>query len=203
MSSVQLCGCGRDARLVGKELPTDLAVRSVTHYGLTLDEKATPKEVGFVLMRALREDFEAKDKAARATAMNVLYDVTATNEVIALQPDGQSSAETIYTLVKQWTPTVAHYASQLPTEWEAAKDRFVATNPQPSKSGREGVMECQVLYQLEDPKGDPNGRVVLYGALVQDKGFWRVRSVGFVPNRRVLATKSKEATQTTDAESGQ
>ena len=198
LTSIHLCGCGRDARLVGKDLPTDLSVRTVTHYGLTLDEKATPQQVGFVLLRALREDYEAPDKAARTAAMNVQYDITATNEVIALHPDGLPPAETIYSLVKQWTPTVAHYAAQLPTEWEKAKDRIVATNPQPSKTGREGMMECQVLYQLDDPKGDLNGRVVVYGALVQDKGFWRVRTVAFVPNRRVLATKIKEPANQTD-----
>lgn len=193
MGLLCLCGCGRDARLADKELPSNLTVRSVSHYGLTLDEKAGPKEVGFVLFRALREDFEAKDHEARQAAINVQYDITAMNEVMALHREGLPPAETIFSQVRYWTPTIAHYAAQLPTEWESAKDRLIATTPQPSKTAREGALECQVLYQLEDPADEPNARVVLFAALVQDRGFWRVRSVGFVPNRRVLATRNKES----------
>lgn len=193
-AAAPLCGCGRDARLVGKNLPTDLTIRPVTHYGLTLDDQATPQQVGFVLLRAMKEDYDSKDPEARKAAMNILYDITAMDDILALNPSGLDPADSIYTVVKNWTPTVSHYAAQLPTEWESAKDRLTATKPQPTKTGRAGVMECQVLFQLDDPQGDPNGRAVFFGALVQDKGLWRVRSVGFVPNRRILATKTKDGT---------
>lgn len=192
LAALPLCGCGRDARFVGKNLPTDLTVRPVTHYGLTLDDKATPEQVGFVLLRAMKEDFAAKDPEARKAAMNILYDITAMEDILALHPASLNPADSIYTVVKNWTPTVAHYAAQLPTEWESAKDRLTTTKPHPSKTGRVGVMECQVLFQFDDPQGDTNGRVVFFGALVQDKGLWRVRSVGFFPNRRVLASKNKD-----------
>ena len=192
LAALPLYGCGRDARLVGKNLPTDLTIRPVTHYGLTLDDKATPQQVGFVLLRAMKEDYNAKDPEARKAAMNILYDITAMDDILALHPTGLNPADSIYTVVKNWTPTVSHYAAQLPTEWESAKDRLTATKPQPTKTGRAGVMECQVLFQLDDPQGDPNGRAVFFGSLVQDKGLWRVRTVGFVPNRRILATKTKD-----------
>lgn len=181
------CGCGRDARLAGQALPTDLTVRAVTHYGVTLDEKASPEEAGYVLLRALREDFEAKDAESRQRAMGVQYDVAAVNDLLALNPAELPAAEAIYGLVRSWAATVGHYAAQLPAEWETARDRLRVTAAQASKTGRAGVQECQLLYPVADPKGDARAGAILFVSLVQEQGMWRVRSVGFVPGRRALS----------------
>ncbi|MBU0719483.1 MAG: hypothetical protein KJ749_14655, partial [Planctomycetes bacterium] len=58
-------------------------VRTVTHYGMTLDEDASPEEVAFVLLRAIRDDFYAADLASREAAIDMQLDVCAANEMAA------------------------------------------------------------------------------------------------------------------------
>ena len=40
--------------------------------------------------------------------------------------------------------------------------------------------------QAQDPGGDPNASVLVVVGLVQDRGYWRVLSVAFSPQKRSL-----------------
>ncbi|UCE59773.1 MAG: hypothetical protein JSU63_20315 [Phycisphaerales bacterium] len=189
-------GCERNVRLSGKKIRST-TVGPVTHYGITLDEEASPEQTAFVLLRALRDDFLAPDDAAREAALDVQFDVCAANVIADSNPTSIGRDEFIHQMVHQWTPTVSHYVDDLETEWEEAKPRFVRTGPNPAGNGKEGVLECQILLELDEPGGEPGARVVLVVGLIQDTGLWRVLRVGFTPSTRSLGsfygTRSQDA----------
>lgn len=193
LTMIAVSGCSRDVRLAGQKL-RDVQVGTVTHYGLTLDENASPKKVAFVLLRAMREDFEASSDAEREAALDVQFDVAAANELQKFNTTGLTREEALFNFVYHWTPTVSHYAEQFPTEWDKAESRFLQVTPKadPEKHGPD---ESQVLLEVNDPGGDPNGGAVLVVSLVKDKGYWRVLRVGFTPKLRELPGRKREATE--------
>ena len=77
-----------------------------------------------------------------------------------------------------WTPTISHYLSELPADFEEADSRFVMRDTGQQK---DGGRKCKILMEVDDPdaEGDPNARAVLAVYLAQDKGYWRVTHVGF------------------------
>ena len=176
-------------RLAGRDI-RDVTVRTVTHYGVTLDQEATPQQVTYVLLRAIRDDFLAKDKAAGDAAIDPQLDVCAANEIYAMYPTNLDRAESIYKVARRWTPTVAHYVHDFETEWAKAESRFTKLGPQPVTGSTTGANECQVIMELADPSGDPNANVLLVVRLVQDRGYWRVFRVGFTPMKRSLKARS-------------
>lgn len=189
-----LCsGCKRDVRLAGRDIP-DVTVQTVTHYGLTLDEEATPQQVTYVLLRAIRDDFLATDQAARDAAIDRQLEVSAANEIYRLHPPTLDRAGTVYKVVHRWTPTIAHYVSDLETDWEKALGRFRLRGPQPAADSATGATECQIIMELADPSGDPKANVLLVVGLVQDSGYWRVFRVGFTPTKRSLKASSAAST---------
>lgn len=184
-------GCGRDARLADREI-RDVTARTVTHYGVTLDQKATPQQVTYVLLRAIRDDFLAENAAARDAAIDKLLDVCAANEIYALHPPSLDRAETIYKVARRWTPTVAHYVDDFETEWDEANSRFTMRGPQPVANSTTGANECQIIMELADPSADrdPHANVLLIVKLVQDSGYWRVFRVGFTPLQRSMKARA-------------
>jgi len=190
---IAVSGCSRDVRLADQKL-RDVQVGTVTHYGITLDQDASPKQVAFVLLRAMREDFEATSEAEREAALDVLFDVAAANELQKFNTTGLTREEALFNFVYHWTPAVSHYTEQFPTEWERAESRFLQVIPKadPDKRSPE---ESQVLLEVDDPGGDPNGGAVLVVSLVKDKGYWRVLRVGFAPKLREIPGRKREATE--------
>ncbi len=176
-------GCSQDARLADKVIPDDVQVRTVSHYGLTLDQNATPEQVTFVLLNAIRDDFLASTPDERKKALDVQFDVSAANEIRKINAFGRTPREQLYRVVYHWTPVVAYYVQDIDTDWEKAKARFRKQKPQKTKQGIEG---CRVFLELADPSGTPNARVVLNTVLVKDSGYWRVRTLSFVPGARTL-----------------
>lgn len=176
-------GCGRNAHLADKDI-RDVTVRTVTHFGITLDEQASPKKTAFVLLKALRDDFFATDEAQRKAAIDVQYDVAAADVLAAKNYTSLSRSELLYRVVSQWTPTVSHYIHDLETEWPQTRARLVRVGPKPARNGKPGVQECQVLMEVADAGADPNAQVMLVVYMIQDGGFWRVLQLGFVPSAR-------------------
>ena len=192
-------GCDRNVRLADKDI-RDVNVRAVTHFGITLDEQATPEQTAFVLLRAIRDDFFASDEAQRKAALNIQFDVAAADVIAARNPTSLSRDEIIYQVVNHWTPAVSHYVRGFETEWEKAKVRFLRVGPKPARNAKPGVEECQVLMEVEDPSGDLNAQVLLVVGLIQDSGFWRVRQVGFIPDARALPEKATRADNAAEVE---
>lgn len=180
-----LGGCSRDARLAGRKLRS-VTVGPITHYGTALDENASPEQVAYVLLRAIRDDFLASDEAGREAALDKQFDISAANVIEARNPTALSRDEFAYKVVHYWTPTVSHYVHDFETEWEKANERFVLNGPRPMKGSESGAMECEVLMDVEDPSGDKNAGVVMVIYLAQDSGFWRVLHLGFDATRRSI-----------------
>jgi len=178
-------GCSRDVRLAGRKLRS-VTVGTATHYGVTLDQNASPQQVTYVLLRAIRDDFLARSEPEREAALDKQFDICAANRIAARNRVPANRDELIYNVVYRWTPTVSHYAHDFETEWGKAQERFVLKGPRPLRGSNNGPMECEVLTEVDDPGGDPNARVVLAVYLVQDNGFWRVLHLGFDTRRRSI-----------------
>ena len=189
VGGVGTAGCNRDVRLAGENVRT-VTVHPVTHYGVTLDEHASPEQTVYVLLRAIRDDFLASNQTRREAALDKQFDVCAANVIAASNPIGISRDEYVYRAVNQWTPTVSHYVHGFETEWEKARGRFVKVGPKSGGDAESGARECQVLMQLDDPSGDPKARVVLVVGLAQDKGLWRTARLGFTPRARTLRSRT-------------
>jgi len=171
-------GCRRDVRLADESI-RHVTVRPVTHYGVTLDEQASPEQTAYVLLHAIKDDFLAPDKARREAALDIQFDICAANIIQGRNASSLERDEFIHHAVGQWTPTVSHYVHDFETEWEKAQARFLRIGPQPAKTSKTGVAQCQVLLEVGDPSGDPGARVVLAVSLARDNGLWRTTRLGF------------------------
>ncbi len=178
-------GCNRDVRLSGHKLRS-VTVGPTTHYGMVLNEEASPEQVAFVLLRAIADDFSARSEAEREAALDKQFDICAANVILDRNVTSLSRDEFIYTVVHQWTPTVSHYVSDFETEWEKAQERFVLRGPRLVKGADSAAMECEVLMEIEDPSGEQDTRVIMVVYLAQDSGLWRVLHLGFDPTRRSI-----------------
>lgn len=178
-------GCNRDVRLAGRKVQ-HIVVQTVSHYGLTLDEQATPLQVAFVALRAIREDITAKSDSERDEALQKQFDVAAANVIQSRNKTMLSRDEFLYNVVYRWTPTVSHYAQDFETEWETAKLRFVQRDLSTGQLSDASTHECKVMMEVDDPNGDPNARVVLILWMTKDTGFWRVVHLGFDTQRRSI-----------------
>ncbi|MCH8148342.1 MAG: hypothetical protein IH987_10165 [Planctomycetes bacterium] len=181
--------CDRDARLAGRNL-RDVTVGTVTHYGATLDKSATPEQVTYVLLRAIRDDFKAKTSEEREAALDKLFDVSAAGHLTQGKASEIDRQETVFKIVNRWTPTVAHYVDDIETDWEKARLRLKISGLQPVTNRTDGTQQCKVITQLADPGGNPNAAVLLSVQLVQDSGYWRVLALQFLNSRRDLNPKA-------------
>lgn len=182
------CGCGGDARLAGQRIRS-VTVRSVAHYGVTLDQQASPEQVAYVLLRAVRDDVVAKSREERDTALDKQFDLCAATVIQNKNRTSLPRDEFIHSVVYHWAPTVSHYVSDFETEWDKAAARFVRRDLKPVKDSKNGAKECEVAMELADPNGDPKARVVMVVWMVQDGGFWRVTHLGFDPTKRSVGNK--------------
>jgi hypothetical protein len=193
-------GCQQDDTRAGDQKLRSPQVGTVSHYGLTLDQDASPTEVTYVLLQALREDFLAETQAERDAALDKQFDVSAANLLRQANPLSISGDEFLNRIVFLWTPVVAHYVDSLDFTWEDAQARLVEGNmAQPFKLGGEDIPATKVLVELADPSGDPNAQVVLGVSMVKDAGYWRVRKLEYdMRNREIAiipaATKPDNAT---------
>jgi len=180
------CGCRGDARLTGHKIRT-VTVRSVTHYGITLDQQATPEQVAFVVLRAIRDDVSAKTKEDREAALDKQFDLCAANVLQTKNRTSMPRDEFVHSIVYLWAPTVSHYVGEFATEWDKAAARLIRSKP--NTDSKASPQESEVYMELADPSGDPKAGVVMVIWMVQDGGFWRVTHLGFDSTRRSVGDK--------------
>ena len=185
--------CDRDARLAGRNL-RDVTVKTVTHYGATLDKSATPQQVTYVLLRAIRDDFKANSREEREAALDKLFDVSAAGQLTQRGANEIDRRELVFRIVNRWTPTVAHYVDDIETDWEKARERLREVGLEPVKNRNDGTQRCKVITQLADPSGDPNAAVLLTIQLIQDSGYWRVVGLAYINSTRGLKPKAAAGT---------
>ena len=177
------CGCGSEMGTVDAD--REIRVHAVSHYGVDLNEQASPGDVAYVLLRAIREDFLAKSAKVRRTALDIQRDVCAADVLAQLNATGLSRDRWINQTVPRWTPTAAHYVRSFPMTLEDARQR-VATFPWQKGATASELDLYEAAVEADDPSGNPNARVVVRVKLIRNSGFWRVVGVGFDPDRRRL-----------------
>ncbi len=180
------CGCGRDARLAGESLrnPT---VRTVSHYGLTLDASAPPEKVAAAALRAIREDVLAKSTAERKAAQDIQFDLCAADVIAARNSTGLTRNEFVHYVVTEWAPTISFYVGDLDSDVARLAGRM--TNRGSTRSGGDKQSECELAMEVESPDGDVNGKTVMLIWMARDHDHWRVSHFGFEPWRS-LAVKT-------------
>ena len=193
-------GCSRDARLADRKLRHP-EIKTVTHYGVALDKNALPKQVAYVLLRAIRDDFLANTDEERQRALDIQFDLCAAGEIEKANPTSLARDEYIYEVVHRWTPTVSHYVHDFETEWEKTDARLATSRPRTATGVATNTNQRQVLMQVNDQSGDPNARAVLVVSLVQDKGYWRVLGLWFDPYRRSIKSRASIAGESSEAPS--
>ncbi|MEK6675008.1 MAG: hypothetical protein AABZ47_05060 [Planctomycetota bacterium] len=161
-----------------------MKVKTVSHYGLTLDQHAGPEHVAFVALRAIREDVEATAILDREKALGVQLDVAAANRIQERNNSTLARDGFVYTVVRQWAPTVSHYVKDFELDWEKAKGRLIRREVK-DKSGA-ASSEAEVLLEVNEPSGDPRARAVLVVWMELDGGFWRVMHLGFDQGKRSI-----------------
>ena len=193
-----VCGCGHDTRLSGKNVPS-VKVRTVTLYDVVLDPNATPEQVAYVALRAMREDFFAKGVADREAALFKQFDLCAADEIAERNRASLPRDEFIYNVVYRWTPTVSHYAADLPTDWASASERLVRRAPRAGTASVAADNETEVALEVHRPGDDPASKVVLVVWLAKDDGYWRVMHPGFDRRTRSLSAQAPSAVSDTIA----
>lgn len=187
--SILSIGCQRDVRLAGKKIPT-VNVRPVTMYGMTLDATASPEQVAFAALQAVREDFGAKDAVEREAALARQFDLCAANHIDSRRSSSLERDEHIYNVVYRWTPTVSHYVGDFPTDWTAAQARLHRRELKLPEKVNGTAEVTEVAMAVKDPGGEPDASVVLLVWLARDEGLWRVSHFGFDRERRTLGAQS-------------
>jgi hypothetical protein len=194
---IHLAGCNE----VEEKVPPP-KVETVTQYGLTLDENATPQQVAYVLLRSLAEDVQAAQakppqRDAQKNANMITWSLAAPDEIEkrlldgrrllskkATRPDslGVDRDKQIYAVVNLWAPIVAYYVSSFDKDPQTAMARMKVRR----------ALELtgdEVLYEVwPDPsRPDKDRHQTLSINLVRQKGtdsakeYCRVARVGFAP----------------------
>jgi len=193
VSGAVWCGCGRDVRLAGKKIH-HVQVGPVSQYGLALDQSATPEQVAYVALRAIRDDSFAATPAEREVAKDVQFRVAAADVIAMRNRTSLSRDEYVHHVVTHWTPAVSHYAGDFESDPEKALPRF--KNRGTSRSSDGSVAECELEMAVADPSGDPAANVIIVVWLAKDGGYWRVTHFGFEPRRSLANAKTLAAPPT-------
>jgi hypothetical protein len=203
LATMGIIGCGSEE----EEIPL-AQVKPVTAYGLTLDDTAGPKQVAFVLLRSIADDFQATqahDKKRQKEALHLTYSLAAYTTIagrIALDPvqkedfSDKTRNKKMFVFVRDWTPIAAHYVRSFDTDAEAAGRRMAEVH-----GASPDIVH--ILYEVShDPKEtDPAKRqtATLDIELARERdgalSYWRVSKIAFVPP----APRHKAATRTAPA----
>ncbi len=193
-------GCRKDARLAGRQIP-HVTVRTVTDGDVVLDRSASPKQVAYALLKAVRDDVRATSAQTRETAFRRQLDLCAPDAIFARyeerhrlsRPEYKADRdETVYGVVQSWAPTFAHYVDTFDFEWPEAQKAMVLRDG--TKLAEHASAEKHVLLEVADPGGAEQATAVAQLTLVSENGYWRVLNVGFVAGQRHLAARTRATT---------
>ena len=187
------------------EIPsTDVKV--VEAYGVKLDESATPRQVAYALLRAIRDDVEsaqAGDRDGQKRAFRTTFSLGAFSEIEKRLARGlgdgkeDSLGETrdrrIHDVIYHWAPIVAHYVPSFDLDETTAVGRMkVLETPNATST-------CIVVYDVaHDPAAsDPAKRqpAMIEITLTRERStggaqeFWRVAKVAFRGSQAKAASR--------------
>jgi hypothetical protein len=115
----------------------DVEVRTVTYYGVELGPDAPPEDVVYVLLRTVRERFEAVqagDYEKDAAGLKVLVDLAAGDRIHAnfkrnMHNEAQANltrSVAVHDATSLWGPIIAHYALSFETDHAKAVEKMQA-----------------------------------------------------------------------------
>lgn len=183
-----VAACRQDARLAGKHV-RDPQVETITAYGKTLDQKAGPRDVVYVLLQAIVDDYAAgNSREKRDKALDVEFGVCAPEylrqRMNSDRLNEQEENDLLYRIVDHWAPILGLYRASFAGEFPDVAQRMHVEYPlQPTAK----TEICRVYVNLDHPhpeQAGPNSGVVAVISLVREQGYWRVWSVGFDPSMR-------------------
>jgi len=191
-AALGMAACRRDARLADHTIP-HVEIGTVSDQGVVLGPEASPKEVAYVLLKAVREDVLAgSDLDARRQALDRQLAVCDPDYIYDLyrrvfgDRTVDSRDEWVFKKVYLWAPTLAYYVDAFDFDLATAEARMRETGDARAEkwTGRTTLVDLPVL----DPKGRPGAGVVVRvrlhraegeGGTSPTGGYWRVFGVGF------------------------
>jgi hypothetical protein len=175
-------GCGSEEPKVSPP-----AIETVEAYGQTLDESATPEQVVFVLLQAIRDDFHTspENSKAREELVDLQYKLSAYSalkrrltEANRIRP-GMNAAEVVRELVYHWTPILAHYVESFDEDFEQARRKM---RVRPLADG-EGLYVFYPVHRSHGPDAEVADTVIVNIELRPEKAggleYWRVARISF------------------------
>lgn len=198
LATLSLSGCTNP-----EPEPPELTVETVEAYDVTLDEDATPKQVGYVLLRALRDDVlaaqegkrkeqrEAHELAFRLSAPTLIGERIPENQVRAAADPDQERDARIFDITYHWAPIVAHYIESFPTDLAEARARFELIEGQVDNKA---YLTIPLTHNPDasDPadRGEVTLKIELFKETAGEKTFWRVARLSYVGTAPATAPTS-------------
>lgn len=186
--------------------PEDLrpaVVGPVELHGMSLDANATPQQVAYALMQALKETATAgrlhkRDRELRKKLIENELQLAAPQRIYRnLHADAEMASvtarqrdEAVYRIVKLWAPIAARYVDS----FAADPARVIAGIRLKQLSGA----DVQVSYDVTDPVDQ--SRVTFQVYLTQESGpgggpkYWRAYRLGYAPLGQDDASATRRAT---------
>ncbi len=191
MGLILACGCtDRRGPQVSEYVPASNDV--VTSHGMTLDENATPEQVVWVLLSAIREDVRTKVNTQDWKDLMKLQCRLANVELLRSRVDSigrgikPDSDGLFFTIVRGWAPALNCYTDYFDDEFEAAKARMTS-EPKNDTRLPEKYNPIQVVnYVLpaaesDDPAQQNRGVNIQCALSRTQNGYWRVYAVYLGP----------------------
>jgi len=188
-----LTSCGRDARLADDKV-REVPVSAVSAYGRTLDQDATPREVVYVLLKAVVDDYDAGyDTKKREEAFDIELATSAPQTIKQRyrrrQPTETELTEYLYKVVRHWAPVLGYYVDDFRVDYETLSDRMTV---QPDRRNPE---ESVVYLNVSPPDSekDPNAGAVARFHMTREAGYWRISWVGWETSTRKWGSSRRQA----------
>jgi hypothetical protein len=193
MGLVLAIGCSEDARLADHDIPT-IEAGPVHDQGIVLGPEASPKEVAFVLLRAIRDDVRAgADHEARQAALERQMAVCDPDFIYGLyrRAFGKravfSRDEWVFKKVRLWAPAFSYYADSFDLDLANAQSRMIEGKVE-AHAGLSGET-VSVDLPAKDPEGSSAADVMVRVWLHRhEHAGWRAFHVGFAKTRPPAAS---------------
>lgn len=191
-----LGGCSKPA----EEKAPPLVVKTVEYKGVSLDSKASPQQVAYVLLCALADDVRAAQahraedqKAARDLAFSLVAPKALEARILNVNAQfrGEHKAslvdrdQKLYKITDYWAPIVAHYIDSFPADPAAATQRmWVRANPAMTMAHVYlGVAHRAPAAEAPPAGADTATLDIEMAREVPDAGgepYWRVVRIGYL-----------------------
>ena len=187
-----ISGCKENARLADHEVRSR-DVQTISAYGRVLDQAAPPKDVAYVFLKAVLEDYEAPDLDKREAAFDIQLGTLATQYIKQrVGGNGRTEQQTLdnfYAVARRFAPVFGHYRETFREDYEALSARMYGG----VVGSGDSVSNAVVYVNLDhpDPAQRPEGNVVGRIDLTQESGYWRIFSISFDTTTRDWKQKLK------------